>query len=134
MGVHHKTASLVLDGGLSPVCHPSTAGFRLYHRQAVEAFPSGLDAVGCAAIGRPQKGQDPEEKQRNFAASTDGSGFGEIDASQADLGGRSLYRNEWFNGCRCVDYGSVHRNPSLPAWAVLKQGSDLFGAAHDHSA
>jgi len=81
MGVHPKTASIVLEGRLSPVSHPSAAGIRLYHRQDIETFLSRIDAAGGAGIGRPQKGQTHEEKGLNCAESAEIGSFGEIDAS-----------------------------------------------------
>lgn len=81
MGVHPKTASLVLDERVSPVSHPSAAGIRLYHRQDIETFLRRIDAADGAGIGRPQKAQNREEKGLNCAESTETGYFGEIDAS-----------------------------------------------------
>lgn len=81
MGVHHKTASLVLDGRVLPVSHPSAAGIRLYYRQDIETFLRGIDATGGVGIVRLQMGQNREESGLNCAESAENGSFGEIDAS-----------------------------------------------------
>ena len=81
MGVHPKTASIVLEGRVPPVSHPSAAGIRLYHRQDIETFLRGIDAAGGSGIGRPHKANIHEEKSLDCAGSAEIGRFGEIDAS-----------------------------------------------------
>jgi DNA-binding transcriptional MerR regulator len=109
MGVHPKTASLVPGEGVSPVSHTNTAGIRLYNRQDIETFLRRIDAARALKLGGSKRRRTLEKRASTVQKELKPAVLvrsmlpsGEMDASQADPDGRSLYFYQWFNRCKCA--------------------------------